>query len=80
MKHSGATRVVPDLRSDGDEMIVLTISDNGSGFSSNEVRFKSGSYGLDNIRQRVDDMDGELTIRSARGVGTSFEIEVPRLG
>ena len=50
--------------------------DNGIGFNSKEVR---EGMGLKNIQNRTANLDGELTIDSTPGKGSSFIIEIPHL-
>ena len=72
-KHAKATDVKISFTSKNN-VIYLTISDNGSGFDVNKA--KQG-IGLKNIHSRVKDIDGKLTIDSQINKGTSLFIEVP---
>lgn len=60
-----------------DQMVLLRLVDDGVGFDVNEE--KVGSYGLQNIRERVQGMGGTCRIVSFKGQGTSIEIKVPIL-
>lgn len=76
VKHSGAARVrlqMEDLEGD----VQLIVKDDGRGFSPDAVRLNLRGFGLDNIRRRVDDLDGTLRITAEAGQGTRFEITVP---
>lgn len=53
----------------------LVIRDNGIGFDR-DVR-KSNSYGLTNLKNRVQIMDGTLQIESEKGKGTECFIKIP---
>ena len=55
-KHSHATRVVVEL-SGKDSQLTLKVSDNGSGFEVDKVRFESG-LGLVSIRERLNLVGG----------------------
>lgn len=58
-----------------DQNVLLRIVDDGVGFDMNKE--KIGSYGLKNIRERVNGMGGSCHIVSFPGKGTSIEIKVP---
>ena len=55
--------------------LLLRVIDDGAGFNMNES--KTGSYGLNNIRERVAGIGGTVKIISFKGQGTSVEIKVP---
>jgi signal transduction histidine kinase len=55
----------------GAELLRVEVSDDGPGGAD-----PAGS-GLDGLRARVAALDGELVLRSPRGVGTTIEVELP---
>lgn len=55
--------------------IILRIADDGIGFDINQA--KTGSYGLQNIRERAAQIGGMLKIVSMPNKGTVLEIKVP---
>jgi NarL family two-component system sensor histidine kinase LiaS len=55
--------------------LLLRVIDDGTGFNMNEN--KTGSYGLNNIKERVSGIGGTVKIISFKGQGTSIEIKVP---
>ncbi|MDQ0218428.1 histidine kinase [Peribacillus cavernae] len=57
------------------EMITVTVKDNGKGFDS--TMEKEGSFGLMGMKERVELLDGEMTIDSHPGAGTLVFIQVP---
>ena len=59
------------------ETVVLTISDDGIGFSPDDTLNMSGHFGLRGIRGRATKLGGEFTIESAPNAGTSIRVEVP---
>ncbi|KAF1304816.1 sensor histidine kinase [Enterococcus sp. JM9B] len=60
-----------------DQNVLLRVLDDGVGFDvSNQ---KAGSYGLMNIRERVNGVGGTVKIISFKGQGTSIEIKIPLL-
>lgn len=57
--------------------VLLRVIDDGVGFNPSEQ--KAGSYGLMNIRERVNGVGGTVKIISFKGQGTSVEIKIPLL-
>jgi two-component system, NarL family, sensor kinase len=74
-RHSGATKVNMIL-SKIPEGILLEIQDNGCGFRVKEV-VKRGGNGLYNIRERVNILKGDLSIKSCPGQGTKIQVKIP---
>jgi signal transduction histidine kinase len=73
LRHGGATRVEITLsESDG---IELTIRDNGAGFLAGDVA--PGSFGLVSMRQRAEQLGGELRVNGASGAGTVVTARLP---
>lgn len=76
-KHARAISAQVDLRR-ADDLIRLTVSDNGVGFAQEELtrRLAEGHIGLASQRIRVEAASGQLRIRTGDS-GTVAEIEVP---
>ena len=55
-------------------VILLTITDDGTGFDVNKAK---AGIGLKNINARVKEIDGELKIQSEKNYGTTVKIRVP---
>jgi signal transduction histidine kinase len=55
--------------------LVLTIEDDGRGFS--RARVPRGRLGLVGMRERIASVDGALEIESKSGAGTRLRIEIP---
>ncbi len=73
LRHSGASRVTVDIDAFND-LLVVSITDNGTGFDPDSaVR----GLGLGNLEARVQRLDGELWIRSGAGTGTLVEARIP---
>jgi len=79
VKHSGATEVVISLspslplsQGRGGRGVRLSIRDNGKGFDPGKL--ESPGNGLVNMRKRMNDIGGEITIISDSGKGTSIEL------
>lgn len=56
--------------------IVLKVRDDGVGFDPARPR-KPGSFGLAGLRERAYLVEGELSIESAPGRGTTIEVRIP---
>jgi signal transduction histidine kinase len=73
VKHAAASRLSLLLAPAGGQLH-LRIADNGHGFDPLQV---TGGLGLRNIRERVAQLHGQLTIESSPGYGTRLEAFFP---
>ncbi len=63
---------------DDGESVVITVSDNGPGFSSEEMLNPGSSHlGLRGLRQRVESIGGTFTVQSTEGEGTQLSGRFP---
>jgi signal transduction histidine kinase len=69
-RHAGASHVEVAI-SQRTGRRVVTVSDDGIGFDESAV---VGGLGVENMRARARAIDGQLTLRSARGRGTAIEV------
>ncbi|MFK7697513.1 HAMP domain-containing sensor histidine kinase [Paenibacillus sp. HJGM_3] len=76
LRHSKATQMELKLLRPSDS-IRLSIRDNGVGFELDEG--KHASYGLQSIKERVNEIGGTVHFITAPGKGTRIEIRVPIL-
>jgi signal transduction histidine kinase len=77
IKHAAATKARVELDF-GVKNIVLLIQDNGKGFNPNECAGSNdGHFGLMGISERTKRLDGQFSIVSAPGTGTTVRITVP---
>jgi PAS domain S-box-containing protein len=76
--HSGSKNCEIFLKSD-DHALCLTVSDDGIGFDPLEVR-KMPGLGLSSMRERVQLIQGDFTIRSQPGKGAVITVCVPLAG
>ncbi|MHC5247739.1 sensor histidine kinase [Enterococcus sp. LJL90] len=76
LRHSKAKELEVYLHRIGPN-VLLRVVDDGVGFDVTESR--AGSYGLNNIRERVAGVGGTVKIISFKNQGTSVEIKVPIL-
>ena len=72
-KYSEASCVTVELREVGDALH-FSVRDNGAGFDPSSTRHGAGTH---NMNDRVESLDGSLTIISAPGEGTSVEGRIP---
>ncbi len=70
VKHSSATEVLFVVNF-SDHNLEIKIEDNGKGFSLE----KSQTYGngLSNMKKRIEDVGGAITLRSTQGKGTRID-------
>lgn len=79
-KHAGAKNVSIEVKADGQE-ILLMIGDDGRGFDVTNRRKEPGhGFGLNIMRERAGEIDGEIKIDSASGKGTRIFLHVPYKG
>ncbi len=55
----------------------ISISDNGAGFDQQDILKKPNGFGLFNIRERIESIQGNLVIRSAPQKGTTIVLHIP---
>ena len=77
LKHAAASSVVVYLRQ-SNGWIEMEIVDDGVGFNP-EVTPDLGGMGLKSIRDRAENIDGSVTIRSQPGEGTSVKVNVQQI-
>jgi signal transduction histidine kinase len=74
IRHSSAQNVSVNLRGDA-ETLLLTVTDDGMGF---DVGAEWGTgLGLLSMTERLESINGAVTILSRRGAGTRVEVSVP---
>lgn len=78
VKHAGAKMVSLALR-EGPRQVVLSVSDDGQGFSSN-MHQKQGSYGLTTMKERAEKLGGHVEVISNPGAGTTIRVHIPKFG
>ena len=75
LKHARATEILINGRVD-EERGKVEIIDNGKGFNTNEA-LETESYGLSNMKRRIEDLGGILIISSQIGHGTKVSLHFP---
>lgn len=75
IKHANAKEAFLQFFED-ENILFITIEDNGIGFDSNEKNFKKG-MGLDNMKSRINYLKGYFFMDSQINKGTQIFIEIP---
>ncbi len=78
MKHAQATEVIVRVKR-RTENVILTIEDNGRGFTPDErsPQASRSGFGLTGMGERASLLGGELKVRSTPGKGTTVWFEIP---
>jgi signal transduction histidine kinase len=79
-KHASASRIAVRLDLAEDDVALLEIIDDGAGFDQTEaegVRKQGGKLGLVTLRERVELINGVLSIESEQGRGTRVRVWAP---
>lgn len=77
LKHGKAKLIRISLLKQND-LLLLSVSDDGVGFDPNQLESGKG-MGLMNIENRVEMLNGTLSIESKLHEGSSFQIHLPKL-
>jgi PAS domain S-box-containing protein len=79
LRHAGASTARIDLIVSAAGGVVLTVSDNGQGFDPTRIgpAAQAPHFGLPQMRERLLELHGKLTIRSEIGRGTELVIHLP---
>lgn len=75
LRHAAAKTAIVQV-SKTDDMIILTVEDDGKGFDPNLLKQSKG-IGWTNIQNRIAFLQGKLDVYSTQGKGTSVTIEIP---
>jgi len=73
IRHGGASEINFRVRVREDRLLI-SITDNGSGFDASG---RSNGYGLLNLRNRLEHLHGRCELESSPGAGTTVSLEVP---
>ncbi len=74
IKHGRASQVQIELHYNA-ETVILKVSDDGQGFSSDQTN-SAGHFGMLDMRERAESLGSHLQIDSAPGRGTQITVEV----
>ena len=76
VKHAGVASARAEL-SRGDGMFVLEVSDDGRGIGQGARSSNDSGFGLQNLRERVKLLGGQMMIDSPSGCGTRARVYLP---
>jgi signal transduction histidine kinase len=76
MKHARAREILVSLEFDWNSVRLL-VRDDGAGFNAEEPPPSEGGFGLLGIRERVEQLGGEFSLRSQPGQGTELVVRLP---
>jgi signal transduction histidine kinase len=74
-KHAMATQINIKLGINDKQRLFLEITDNGKGFDIDKKR-QNESYGLIGMKERAYLLDGDFSVISSPGTGTTVKIEI----
>jgi len=75
LRHAGASEIFVQC-SQAEKMFHITVEDNGVGFDARGIAGKQKGIGFENIRSRVEFLNGRLEVSSASNKGTVINIEI----
>jgi signal transduction histidine kinase len=75
VRHAEAKRVEIQLKFSATG-VVLSVQDNGRGFSGEPASARDGHYGIAGMRERAEQIGGTFTMNSQEGHGTQVRVEV----
>jgi signal transduction histidine kinase len=73
VRHAGASEICFRVRVQ-EGRLLISITDNGSGFDTFE---RSNGHGLLNLRNRLERLHGHCELESAPGTGTTVSLQLP---
>lgn len=79
-KHSKATKAHLKVEG-GMNCIYIYIKDNGIGFNyEDEILKSSKKFGLQGMKDRIEEINGEIKVNSVLNKGTEYKIKLPKSG
>ena len=76
LKHAGATKASIQFTQSAKNLNII-VEDNGKGFDTYFINHTKNGIGLNNIEKRIEHLEGNFTIDSVLGKGTSIIIDIP---
>ncbi len=75
IKHARASQAIVQLFYTENQILAITVEDDGQGFNLTENKHISGGMGLQSIRSRMQVLKGIMEIQTAPGKGTTVYLE-----
>jgi PAS domain S-box-containing protein len=75
LKYANAKNITVQLMKH-DDMLILTVEDDGRGFNLESLKKETTSLGISNMRNRANAMSGEFTIDSSKSRGTIITVQI----
>jgi len=75
LKYANAKNITVQLMKH-DDMLILTVEDDGRGFNLESLKRETTSLGISNMRNRANAMSGEFTIDSSKSRGTIITVQI----
>jgi signal transduction histidine kinase len=76
IRHAETDHALVELDFSSEQIVTLRVSDKGKGFEDDTIQLTRPGWGLIGVAERVESIDGILTIDSAPGKGTSIEVVI----
>jgi len=76
VRHAGPSEITVSLRFDAQD-VELSVRDDGRGFAATSALARGEHFGLLGMRERADEIGGQLRVDSTPGAGTKIEIRIP---
>lgn len=76
IRHSGCTTIHLSIHTSAAPELIITFTDNGSGFDTGHPLHKYGN-GLTSMQERIRECGGRLEIKSQKNEGTRIRIQCP---
>jgi len=76
-RHSGCSEANVKMHFPDEKLFILSVSDNGKGFNFADTYYKTGSLGLIGMHERAHIINGDLSIETEPGRGTTILLKVP---
>ena len=74
LKHAQATEITIQVNKDRNNLNII-IEDNGIGFDTGRIKEAKG-FGLGHIKQQASQLNGQMTIDSTPGNGTTIIVDI----
>ena len=80
LRHAAATHVIIWLRQEfttTEQLLRLTITDNGTGISGAASLIRSGHYGIRGMQERTESLGGTIDFRTGAAGGLEVDVSIP---